>query len=275
MGKFDGVLLVSDFDDTLRPYNQALVPEENIRAIEYFTENGGKFSIATGRDLRSVLHIKSLFPIHVPAVVSNGAAMYSKDRDEIIFESSLPSDCGGDILELMEKFPDVGVEIHRGFEIWSPRVNEGVLAHLGKIDASPVEAAVEDIPRPWTKFALFTREIRVESDLSRRVCDYIRNSFPGKYEPVVSGGIADVAAAGVTKASGVLKLVEMLGVSRENLYCAGDSWNDLPMLREAAEGFVPENAAEEIKNSGVTVVRPAELGALAHIVEILDTRYPS
>ena len=48
MGKFDGLLLASDFDDTL--YGLDLrIPERNLEAIRYFTGEGGRFAVATGR----------------------------------------------------------------------------------------------------------------------------------------------------------------------------------------------------------------------------------
>ena len=54
MGKFSGVLLASDFDDTLVPTSalraqglsvQGTSPE-NCAALTYFTENGGRFTIS-------------------------------------------------------------------------------------------------------------------------------------------------------------------------------------------------------------------------------------
>ena len=39
MGKFDGVLLVSDFDDTLYDSHHQ-VPERNRRALDYFRSQG-------------------------------------------------------------------------------------------------------------------------------------------------------------------------------------------------------------------------------------------
>ena len=52
MGKFDGVLFFSDYDDTL--YNtEHTVSPENRAAIRYFIANGGRFSIATGRAHRT------------------------------------------------------------------------------------------------------------------------------------------------------------------------------------------------------------------------------
>ncbi len=56
-GKFDGVLLASDFDNTLLNTETARrtgaeVPEvsrRNWEALEYFMAGGGRFAIATGR----------------------------------------------------------------------------------------------------------------------------------------------------------------------------------------------------------------------------------
>jgi hypothetical protein len=199
--------------------------------------------------------------------------MYDKDSDRVIFESVLPESCPEDIARIMAEFPNVGVEIHRGFEIWSPRVNRGVLIHLGRIAAEPIRAQLRNIPQTWTKFAIFSDDIRTETAESHSICDFIRREFPGKYEPVVSGGIADVAPSGITKASGVIRLMEMLKISRDHLYCIGDSWNDLPMLYEAREGFIPESAAAAIPRTRLTPVRPAHNAAVANVVEILDKRY--
>lgn len=44
MGNFDGLLLASDFDDTL--YDLDLrIPERNLEAIGYFTGQGGRFTV--------------------------------------------------------------------------------------------------------------------------------------------------------------------------------------------------------------------------------------
>ena len=48
MGKFDGILLVSDLDGTLLT-NDKRLSEENREAIDRFVEEGGIFTFATGR----------------------------------------------------------------------------------------------------------------------------------------------------------------------------------------------------------------------------------
>ena len=93
MGKFDGVLFFADYDDTL--YNSAhTVAEEDRAAIRYFMENGGYFSIATGRAHRTFTPQieKENIPFNAPVVLSNGAAIYDYASDRYLLESSLPKD---------------------------------------------------------------------------------------------------------------------------------------------------------------------------------------
>ena len=69
MGKFDGVLLVSDFDDTFLGSDRT-VPVRNYRALEYFLSEGGYFTIATGRAHRTFAPHVHLTPVNAPVVLT-------------------------------------------------------------------------------------------------------------------------------------------------------------------------------------------------------------
>ena len=71
------------------------------------------------------------------------------------------------------------------------------------------------------------------------------------------------------------RLRRRLGISPENVYCVGDNQNDIPMLAVSAIPFAPANCAQEVKDSGATVLRSCEEDCIAQIVDILDLRYPS
>ena len=49
MGKYSGILLCTDFDYTVAI--KTVVSQENADAIRYFCDNGGIFSIISGRDV--------------------------------------------------------------------------------------------------------------------------------------------------------------------------------------------------------------------------------
>jgi hydroxymethylpyrimidine pyrophosphatase-like HAD family hydrolase len=55
MGKFDGILLLSDLDGTLLSGTRVISPE-NLEALRYFMAEGGRFSVATGRSKPGMEH---------------------------------------------------------------------------------------------------------------------------------------------------------------------------------------------------------------------------
>ena len=83
LGKFNGVLLVSDFDDTL--YGEDMrITRENVEALTYFTREGGTFTVATGRARPNFAPHASHIPINAPVILSNGSALYDFRTEEMI-----------------------------------------------------------------------------------------------------------------------------------------------------------------------------------------------
>ena len=58
----------------------------------------------------------------------------------------------------------------------------------------------------------------------------------------------DVNVKNISKATGVIKLMEYLNVPLENTYCFGDGLNDLDMLKSVGHPIIMANAHEELTN---------------------------
>ena len=72
---FSEWLLVSDIDGTLNTKSFKL-PENNKTAIQDYVENGGNFTLCSGRNLQSLsIHYNKL-GISTPAIYLNGAGIY-------------------------------------------------------------------------------------------------------------------------------------------------------------------------------------------------------
>ena len=120
MGKFDGVLLASDFDNTLLYTEESLrsgapmppLPERNRRALEYFMEEGGRFAIATGRALAAFLYYADTVPMNAPGVVCNGAAIYDFEKGEYLETAMLDAAARERGQAVLERFPGVAVEAY-------------------------------------------------------------------------------------------------------------------------------------------------------------------
>ena len=99
MRKFNGLLLVSDFDNTLVYTEEALqkcvdmppVSDENRAAIEYFMDNGGIFSVATGRAKPAFETVVDGIPMNGPTVLFNGAAIYDFPQKKYLVTAFLPT----------------------------------------------------------------------------------------------------------------------------------------------------------------------------------------
>ena len=83
MSLFEGILLISDIDGTLINKNFE-IPQRNIDAINYFVENGGHFSLATGRSLEATRPYSKKVNMSCPAIVFNGGALCDFHNNEIV-----------------------------------------------------------------------------------------------------------------------------------------------------------------------------------------------
>lgn len=80
MGKFDGILIASDFDGTVAV--DGIVSPENHRAIDYFMENGGMFTLATGRAPAFIGNIG--INMNLPLICINGTVIYDRDNNKYL-----------------------------------------------------------------------------------------------------------------------------------------------------------------------------------------------
>ena len=277
MGKFDKMLLVSDYDNTLRFTETSLraggeappVHPENLRAIRYWMEQGGTFAMATGRSLAAFRAPARSIPMNAPAIVDNGAAIYDLRTEQYLVKSFLPDVCLEHLRAAAGAFPELSLELyHEGDLIqvvhqtpWNEQH-----AKLTKLNYQVIGAVEPElVPLPLVK-ALFVAEM----DVLRRLLGFMEErGWAAQYELIFSSDhLLEMTARGADKGQMALKLKELCGCER--LYCAGDHANDLPMLRAADRAFVPANAIPEVLSSGATVVRHCVDGAIAEAVGLIE-----
>ena len=77
----------------------------------------------------------------------------------------------------------------------------------------------------------------------------------------------DFTNAGVDKAAAILVLAEMLGVEPSLMVAAGDSYNDLPMLRLCGHSIAMGDAPDSLKAIADFVAPTAEEDGLAVAIQ--------
>ncbi|CDC70942.1 MULTISPECIES: HAD-IIB family hydrolase [environmental samples] len=280
MGKFDGVLLASDFDNTLIYTEAALrsgepVPDlspRNREALEYFMGEGGRFAVATGRALAAFRHYADKVPVNAPCVVCNGAAIYDFAKQEYLDYALLDETARRRGQEVLDRFPEVAVEAyHIDNVIHGVHPNEITHQHEHITNVAVTEApSLLDVPLPLGKL-LFEAEHEVLQQVQQTL---IQKGWDQDYELIFSNKtLLEMTAKGANKGGMVRRLAKLLNISMDHVYCAGDEANDISMLTAGAMGFAPANCIQAVRDCGATIVSNAWEDAMADMVEILDKRY--
>ena len=280
MGKFDGVLLASDFDNTIlnteRPRRTGCpvppISRWNLDALRYFMEHGGRFAVATGRALPAFRMFADQVPMNAPAVVCNGAALYDFQVEAYLETVELPEQIRQQGQSLLDRFPTAAIEAyHLDNVIHAVRPNEFTRQHQHVTHAGVVAVdSLLDVPMPLVK-------IMFENDydsLTALRAFALAQPWAADYEIFFSDKtLLEVTRKGASKGAMVRRLAARLGISMDHVYCVGDENNDISMLTAAAEGFAPSNCVENVRNCGATLVADCDHDTLAEIIAILDSRY--
>lgn len=268
LGKFEGVLLASDFDDTLVG-SDCEVSRGNREALEYFVREGGRFTVSTGRAHRTFAPYVDAAPINAPVILSNGALLYDFRAGRTVVDLPLPVCAAEDLGELCSAIPALGVETYHGDDVYIFQPNAFTQRHVERVRTTWTQRDLPDMPQPWSKAVI---QADYQSLLTAQ--KYLLDRWPDRYEVIFSNAVLlECTAKTATKGGMVLKLAQRLGVRREHIYCVGDNQNDIPMLAVSAVPFAPANCAQAVRDWGAVLLSSCEEDCVAQVIQTLDRRY--
>ena len=272
MAPFSDVLLTVDYDRTLTAPDSS-IPERNLEAIRYFIDNGGAFTVNTGRSVPMTKVFRDRVPVNAPLLLYNGSAAYDPNTCRLDFCHEIHMDMWETVRRCEALFPDLTVEV------------QGLDAHY-RFSENPMWDAFSDHQQcargfakpgddlgPFLKFTLYgqfrdvtvshmfegSEEERIRMDEAEQL---LRQEFGAHCEVFrAATRIIDIHAKGVSKARSARELQQRLG--RKILVCIGDANNDLPMMRDADYAFAPADGI--IAPYFDTVCNCAE-GAVADVI---------
>ena len=251
MGIFSDVLLTVDYDRTLTAPDST-IPERNLEAIRYFMENGGAFTVNTGRSVPMARPFMDKVPTNAPLLLYNGSAAYNRQTGQLEQIHEIDMDMWKTVEELLELFPDLVVEVQGIDNHYNFIPNPAWDAFSASNNCTYAMAQKGQDLGPFLKFSLYG-EIRAttvaslfegsEDEIARldEAQKRIETRYAGKVAAFrAAPRIIDVHAAGVSKARAGRELLERMG--RKILVCVGDAENDILMLEDADFAFVPGDA---------------------------------
>ena len=272
MGKFSDILLTVDYDRTLTAPDST-IPARNIEAIRYFMENGGAFTVNTGRSVPMTRVFRDRVPVNAPLLLYNGSAAFDLHERKLSFMHEIDMDLWTTVRELLATFPRLTVEVQGIDAHYNFVPNPMFDAFSRRNDCAHALAAMDSDIGPFLKFTLYgefhtdilsdmfagTAEEITEIDAAEAL---LKEKYGEKVEVFrAAARIIDVHAKGVSKNRSARELQQRLG--RKWLVCVGDAHNDIPMLDGADFSYVPADAA--LASRYENVCRCAD-GAVADVI---------
>ncbi|MGL4109535.1 Cof-type HAD-IIB family hydrolase [Clostridium sp. LP20] len=235
---FDGYLMVSDMDGTLLN-SEKKISKGNLEAIKYFVDNGGKFTVATGRMVQSVGNFVDEIRIKLPTILHNGAKIYDFMEDKIIAEHSIEEHRKEVIKKVKRDYPNIGIEVFADEIVYIYQRCE-LTKRYNKYNYNIVYDLPNEVwDKPWVKVLL----IGDEKDLDKLEIEYKEHYDNGN--AFRSGAnYFDIVANGISKGIALEELIERYNFDKTKVIAVGDNMNDIEMLEVAEYGFYIEGGAK-------------------------------
>lgn len=272
MGIYSDVLLTVDFDRTLTAPDST-IPQRNLDAIRYFMENGGSFTVNTGRSYPMTAYFRDMVPVNAPLLLYNGSARYNMQTRELENVRLIDWEMPAMVKAAMDRFPDLVVEVQgkdahylfREDPSWDALCRQTMCAgrHVTlSDDIGPFMKMTIYLPVQETTVAAMYGLTEAENTQLNEALTWLQAQYGEKCEVFrAAPRILDVHAKGVSKLRGARELQQDLG--KKILVCVGDGDNDIPMLDGADYAFCPSDAlvADRYEN-----VCPCADGAVADVI---------
>ncbi|MBO4733642.1 MAG: HAD-IIB family hydrolase, partial [Clostridia bacterium] len=240
MGKFDGCLLACDIDGTL--ISGELLPRRNIEKIDDFVNEGGLFSLSTGRTAAALSMITGKIKTIAPSVLSNGCVIYDFKHKKPMIQKCLSDNSLNVVSDVLSAF-DIGIEMHSADRIFVPRRSAATDLHESYERMTAEFVSVNEARRHGINKVIYFVEYESRYDLLEklakkyenecvfyRTCTFIEGVKQNYFEQLPKG---------ISKASAIVELCKILNIKKGGYFAIGDYYNDVPMLNAADISAAP------------------------------------
>lgn len=238
-------VFVSDLDGTLIDKNEN-VAEADIQAISKWQSDGNLFVVATGRGKHSIDLLKrnNIFPNYF--ICATGSIVFDH-RGHVIHEEKFSRDILKKVIDILEAIDccDYILDITND-DISYGKIDKGhFFEHINRSDFQ-CRSITDDVLEHVSIMKIFV--CFKDDDLAIKYQSYFKEKFP--YIDVYHADFKclDIVVKGVSKLSALLRLMEIVNLSINNVVCIGDEENDFLMIKEAAVGFCMEKCNEKLRD---------------------------
>lgn len=249
--------LFFDIDGTLVSFKTHAIPDSARKAIKQLREKGHKVFIATGRPK---LLINNLGDLEFDGFITmNGAHCFTLKEGDI-YRAVIPKE---DIERLISYFsthdyPFVCISDNDWFITHCNEAVEEIcrLIEIGTPPIAPIETARNK--EVLEMMGYFPKEM--DDDIFNHVLTHCNTL---RWHPLFS----DIVQKGVSKSTGIDKVIAHYNIKLEDTIAFGDGGNDIPMLKHAGIGIAMGNASERVQSAADFVTDTVDNDGIAQALK--------
>lgn len=262
MGIFDGMILVSDMDGTIINKDKK-ISDSDLKAIEYFKENGGLFTIATGRMLPSANRYAKDLNVSLPIILYNGCKIYDYSEESMISEYCLEEERKEIIRELM-KVEGIGLEVYSEEDIYVFKECH-LTKRFSKLGYNVIHTSEGEIwNKEWTKILIVGEG---------KILDKFEEDFSmyDKEKPLRSAvKYLEIVPNTASKGQALEELIKLKKLENYKVIAIGDNMNDETLLKKADYGFAVKNANPRLLEKAELIAPSNNENPIEYVVKWIE-----
>lgn len=243
------------------------ISRENIDAANYFMENGGIFTYATGRQTPIARDIINQLTPNAPVICYNGAAIYDYSSEKFLWTSSIDPDAELIIEDLLENCPVTNIEINTADGIYTLKDIDYTIPRYDRFTSFFTKAdSPKSIAHPWFKIVIVVNDSYMPA-LRQHIQSqpYFKN-----YQFSQSATfLYEILNLNVNKGTALPQLREILG-NKHKIIAVGDNENDVDLVKSADIGFSVGDGSPLLLSQCSNLTVPLKDHVLVDIIDRLE-----
>ena len=260
-------LIVLDLDGTLTNSEKKITPR-TLDSLLRIQKEGRKAAIATGRPTPGAINIARKLQLDKFGgyILSyNGGRITNFSTQKTIYNKTIPE-------QLIRPIYDEAVRLKAGIITYS---RDEIIVGNGIDKYNQIEAGINGLPMhevnnfpEYITFPINKCLLTGEPDHMAETEAAFKNKFGEQLNIYRSEPFfLEIMPQNIDKAYSLSKLLNFLGISREQMICCGDGFNDLSMIKYAGLGVAMANAQEIVKQSANYITLSNDDDGIAHVID--------
>lgn len=260
-------ILVLDIDGTLVNSKKKITPETH-KYLDRIQEQGHIVALASGRPypgMKQYVDALSLEKYGGYALAFNGGMIVACADNRVVYEKAIPNRYAETLYAFATK-RHIGMVTYDGNRVITGTDMDRYMvfeAELNHMELCRVDDFCGYVDFDMIK-CLMTAEPKQAEAYEKELRDML---FPElnvfRSEPY----FIEITTRGVDKAESVARLLELLGMKREQCICCGDGFNDRTMVEYAGTGVAMGNAQGVVKEAADYVTASCDEDGIVEVIK--------